>query len=134
MDNPGIVNFGDFTILSAGTQTGEWVENLDGVLSLSIQSRLAYGSGGTEVRVYIQTSFDQETTAVDIACVLFAITSETKIINLSGLTTAQITPVDGGLSDDTAVDGVLGDRFRCKIISTGTYSNSTIVSVRGMAR
>ena len=134
MDNPGIIDFGDFTILSAGTQTGEWVENLEGILSLSIQSRLAYGSGGTEIRVYVQTSFDQETTAVDIACILFATVSETKIVNLSGLTTAQMTPVDGSLSDDTAVDGMLGDRFRCKIVSTGTYSNSTIVSIRGMAR
>ena len=135
MDNPGIFSLGDFTITAAGTQTRDWTTDLEGTLSLSFQARFAYGSGGTTTRVYLQTSFDQGTTAVDIACILFETAGEVKLINLSGLTPkSQTVPTDGAMSDDTLLDGFLGDRFRVKIISTGTYAGQTTLSTRIMAR
>lgn len=136
MSGTGVYDLGDFTITGAGTVVGTAVTGLDGVLGLNVQARLAYGSGGTDARLYIQTSLDQGTTWIDIACVLFGVASENKILNFSGLTPklTQMAPTDGSLGDDTAVDGVLGDRFRCKIISIGTYSGSTVLSVRLVAR
>lgn len=132
----GIKDLGDFTITAAGTATGTPVTGLDGMLAATVHLRLAYGSGGTSIRAYLQTSIDQGTTWVDVACALFATASEVAIFNLSGLTpkTTQITPTDGALADDTCVDGVLGDRFRLKVVSVGTYAGSTVLSARVATR
>lgn len=137
MNSPGIHSLGDFTIGAAATQVGDWTTtDLDGLLAMTAQLRLAYGSGGTTVRAYLQTSLDEGTTAIDIACVLFGTASEHAVLNFSALTpkTTQVTPTDAGLTDDTAVDGILGDRFRLKVVSTGTYGGSTVLSGRACAR
>jgi hypothetical protein len=136
MINSGICSLGDFTVTAAGTQIGDWVTDLDGMAAVTAQFRLAYGSGGSSIKAYLQTSLDQGTTPVDIACIVFAAAGETEIINLSGLTpkTTQVQPTDGALADDTCLDGVLGDRLRLKIVSTGTYAGSTVLSVRAAVR
>lgn len=126
---------GDFSITSAGTYVGDWVDGFDGVAALTAQIRFAYGSGGTSAVIYLQTSLDGGTTAVDIAAVGVTTASATKVVNLSGLTpkTTAATPADGALTTDTALDGVLGDRFRVKVVSVGTYAN-TVVAVRIVTR
>lgn len=136
MNSPGIYSLGDIAITGAGTQTGTVVDGLDGMTAVTLQARLAYGSGGTKVSAYIQTSLDQGSTWVDIACITFGTAGATKIVNLSGLTpkTTEVTPADGALADDTCVDGVLGDRLRVKAVSTGTYAGSTVLSVRAAVR
>lgn len=135
--NPGRFSLGSFTITAAGTQTGDWTTvDLEGLLSLCAQLRLAYGSGGTTVKAYLQTTLDDGTTPIDIACVVFATASEVAVVNFSALTpkTTQVTPADGTLTDDTAVDGILGDKFRLKVVSTGTYAGSTVLSGSAVAR
>lgn len=136
MNSPGLYSLGDFTITTAGTQTGEWVTDLEGMLAAAVSLRLSWGSGGTTVRAFVQTSLDGGTTATDIACVLFGTASEHAILNFSALTpkTTQVSSTDGALADDTAVDGVLGDRLRLKVVSTGTYAGSTILTARVTAR
>lgn len=140
MNNPGIVSLGDFTITTAVTaavgDSSYASVDLSGVLAASFSFRLQWGSGGTTVRAWAQTSLDQGTTWIDIACVLFGTASEHAVINLSGLTpkTTQVTPTDGALADDIAVDGILGDRFRIKYTTTGTYAGSTVLSCRMAAR
>jgi len=126
---------GDFAITTAGTYVGDWVDGFEGVLGLNVQLSMSYGSGGTTAKIYLQTSIDEGTTAIDIACVACTTSSVTKLYNLSGLTpkTTALTPSDGSLTDDTAVDGVLGDRFRIKVVVVGTYAN-TVVSGRVVAR
>lgn len=128
----GIQSLGDFSVAAAGTQIGDWVEHFDSLLGLTAQFRLAYGSGGTSVKAYLQTSIDQGVTPIDIACVVFGTASEVNVLNFSGLTPklTQVTPTDGALADDTSLDGVLGDRFRLKMVSTGVYAGSTVLSVR----
>lgn len=148
MNRPGIHNLGDRAITTALTgevitsssdangATIACIDRLDGLLAASVAFRFAYGSGGTSCKAYLQTSFDQGTTWVDIACVAFAVASLTKVINLSGLTpkTTGVTPSDGSLTDDTCVDGLLGDRLRVKVTSVGTYAGNTTLSVRAAAR
>lgn len=125
-----------FTVTSATTQTGDVITDLDGMKAVSIEAKFTYGSGGTNVKVYVQTSLDQGTTWIDIACIVFATTNETQVANLSGLTavTTLYTPTDAALTDDTCKDGVLGDRLRAKIVSTGTYATSTQVAVHANVR
>jgi hypothetical protein len=136
MDSPGVISLGDFTLTAAGTQVGISVDGLEGMLAACLQARLAYGSGGTTARLYFQTSLNQGTTWVDIACVLFGTASETEIVNLSALTpkSSQVTPTDGALADDTVVDGVLGDQLRAKLVTTGVYAGSTVLEVRANVR
>lgn len=136
MISPGLKSLGDVTITTAGTQTATAVEDLDGILAATIYARLAYGSGGTTVRAYIQTSLDQGQTWIDVVSILFGTTSEAQVVNLSGLTpkTTAATPTDGSLTDDTCVDGVLGDRLRLKVVSAGTYAGPTVLTVRAVCR
>jgi hypothetical protein len=136
MDAPGVYELGDIAITTAGTQTGTAVTDLDGMLAAGLQVRLAYGSGGTSVKVYVQTSLDQGTVWIDVACFTFTTASAVKVRNLSALTpkTTDVTPTDGALTDDTSVDGILGDRMRIKVVSVGTYAGSTVLSARLVAR
>ncbi len=133
---PGVKSLGDLVIAGPGTQVGDWVEGLEGLLTLAAQLRLAYGSGGASIKAYLQTSLDQGVTAIDIACFTFATAGAVKARNFSALTPklADVAPTDGALADDASVDGVLGDRFRLKVVSTGTYGGSTVLSGRMVVR
>lgn len=129
--NAGAYSLGTFNVTDAGTQTGDWTEvDFEGLIAACAQVRLVYGSGGTSVKAYLQTTIDEATTPVDIACVVFGTASEVAVLNFSALTpkTTQVTPGDATLTDDTAVDGILGDRFRLKVVSTGTYAGSTVLT------
>lgn len=134
MNSPGIKNLGDFAITAAGTQIGAAVEGLDGMFEADFQIRFAYGAGGTSVRVYIQDSGDQGTTWRDLWCFTSTTSSKTRARLLKPNGT-EVTPTDGALPDDTVSPGlVLGDRLRAKVVSTGTYTSSTVVSVRATVR
>lgn len=136
MLSPGYSSLGTFNITTAGTQTGDWVDDFEGCLALLAQLRFVYGSGGTSVAAYLQTSVDDGTTPIDIATVAFGTASENAVFNFSALTpkTTQVTPTDGALTSDTSVDGIVGDRFRVKIVVTGTYAGSTQLVCSAVAR
>ena len=135
MLNPGIYNLADRALTTAINEAQTAIVALDGMTAASIQARLAMGTGGTTAKVYVQTSLDQGTTWIDIACLAFTTTGALKVVNLSGLTPkgTPAVPTDGALADDTVIDGILGDRLRAKIITTGTYS-AAVVSVRASVR
>lgn len=145
--NPGLYDLGSASITTAVTgsiitdgtsASGEdqnFIDRLEGIMAAAVQFRFAYGAGGVSARAFLQTSLDQGVTWMDIACMAFGTASEIAVLNLSGLTpkTTLVVPNDGALADDTAIDGILGDRLRVKITTTGTYSNTTI-SVRTAVR
>lgn len=134
MDNAGIRSLGDFVVTAAATQVGDAVESLDGMSEVDVQVRLAYGSGGTSVKVYIQGSLDQGTTWHDLWCFTAATASKTRARRLKP-DGNELTPTDGALADDTVASGiVLGDRLRAKVVSLGTYAGSTVLSARICAR
>lgn len=135
MLNPGIYGLADRAITTAIVEAQTPILNLDGMTAVTIQARLAMGTGGTTAKVYVQTSLDQGVTWVDIVCAAFTTAGAVKLFNVSGLTpkTTPITPTDGALTDDTVVDGILGDRLRARIVTTGTYSNA-VASVRVAVR
>ncbi len=140
MSNPGPFMLGllgsDFSITSAGTQTGTPQTGLAGANAVSLQVRLSGGASGTKINVYLQTTLDQGQSFFDVANIAFANTPGVQVVNLSALDklTTVTAPTDGGLADNTVLDGVLGDQLRAKVISTGTYTGGTLVSVRGVAR
>ncbi len=136
MLNPGDYSLCDYrltTALNAVAFTP--IKNLEGILAVAVEARFFYGSGGTSLKAYVQTTLDDGATWIDIASFAFTTSSATRVINLSALTpkTTAVTPTDGALADDTAIDGILGSALRVKLTSTGTYSN-TIASVKVSCR
>ena len=78
-------------------------------------------SGGTAVKAYLQTTFDDGTTWQDVACIVFATTSAQKLISVAkDSKLAAVAGTDGTLADDTA-NAFFGQKWRLKMISTGTY-------------
>lgn len=93
---------------------------------LGLQANFTYsGSGGTSCKAWIQTSFDEGTTWIDVANFAFATTTARKIsaVKTAIALAAAATPTDGTLADNTILDGCLGDRVRAKITTTGTYAS-----------
>lgn len=125
----------DLSITAAATTICTAITGLTGMQSLTVSLRFAWGSGGTAVKAYLQTSIDGGNTWIDIACVVFGTASEHAALNFSALTPkiTQVTPSDGAMSDDTAIDGILGDRVRLKVVSTGTYAGNTLLVGRMVA-
>jgi hypothetical protein len=99
---------------------------------VSLVAQFTFGSGSTvTAKAYIQTSIDGGTTWYDIACFAFAEATAAKYLSVSTLTpvNADVTPTTGTLTDDTSVNGLLGDRIRMVVTSTGTYAGGTTLEV-----
>ena len=124
------------TALTNATGTVLQVQGQMGVESVTLQANFTYGSGGTNATVYIQTSFDGGGTWVDIACWQFTTSSLRQVANLSALTpvTTLYTATDGSLTANSAKDGMLGNLFRTKTTTTGTYAGNTTLRVDLVAR
>lgn len=144
MNNPGVYNLGNQTItgvmngevITDGSDSDEFIDNLEGMLAANIQIRFSYGAGGTSGKCYIQTSLDQGISWIDVICFTFGLVSKTLVYNLSSLTpkTTGLAPSDGSLADDTVVDGVLGDRWRSKLTTVGVYTTNTDIGIRLTAK
>ena len=102
-----------------------------GILVATVQATFLYGAGGTKVTLYLQTSLDGELSWFDIACMTFTTAAAKKIASLKALTAvvASYTPTDATLTDDTIKDGLLGNAYRVKYTSTGTYTGATSLAV-----
>jgi hypothetical protein len=124
------------TLLSVGittaqstTTTAADVRDLAFHRSLLLQANFTYGSGGTSVDAYVQSSDDSGLTWYDVAQFHFTTASAIKLYNLTNRTavTAVATPTDGALASNTSIDGLLGDRLRVKWSSTGTYVGTSLL-------
>ena len=100
-------------------------------LKLSAHFNFLYGSGGTTFDAYLQTSFDGGNNWCDIANLHATTSPMRRVVNLSGLTpvTTPATPTDGSITANTSLDGVLGDQFRVRAKSTGTYAGATSIEI-----
>ena len=110
---------------------GTAVDGLAAMESATLQATFSYGAGGTTVKAWVQTSFDQGNTWVDIANFAFTTAAAKKISSVRAVTVvaAAYVPTDATLADDTIKDGVLGDRLRVKYTSTGTYTGATSLAI-----
>ncbi len=142
----GIYNLGDEAITTAVTNlvitdgvsssgvAQSFIDGLDFAAAVTLQANFTYGSGGTNLKADVETSLDQGVTWIGIARFAFLLASAEKVVNLSGLTPVTTVYAPTTLSDDAVKDGVLGDRLRCRITSTGTYAGNTSISVRAAVR
>jgi hypothetical protein len=104
--------------------------------ALTLLFVFTYGSSGTSAKFWVQTSLDGGATWIDIACLSVTTSSLSNVANLSATTpvTTLYVPTDGTLTDNTVKDGILGDRFRVKRTTTGTYAGATTVAITILAR
>ena len=119
------------TITGAGTVTSTPQRFMEGVKYLLLQATFTYGSGGTTAKAYVQTSSDGGTTWRDVASFAFTTASAKKFSALSAsiaLAAAQGVS-DGALADDTILNGLIGDLWQVKVVSTGTYGGNTTLAV-----
>jgi hypothetical protein len=140
----GIYNLGDEAITAALTNSvitdgvstqgvaQGFIDGLDWMAAVTLFANFTYGSGGTTCAAIIQTSLDG-TNWIDIARFDFTTSSAAKRCNLSGLTPVAVAAV-AALSAEGVTDGILGDRLRAKITSTGTYAGNTSISLRSSVR
>lgn len=101
------------------------ITNLQGMRSAGIVAFFQYGSGGVSLTAKAQTSFDGGTTWDDIAEFNFTTVTDKKRAGV-GMGSSYDPASIPGLSSETIVDSLLGDRLRAVITSVGTYVNTTL--------
>src|SRR4051812_41215600 len=126
----GIYNLGDEavsvavtnSVITDGVSTAggdqAFIDGLDWMAAATLYVNFVYGGGGTTCAVIVQSSLDG-VIWIDIARFDFTAASLSKIANLSGLTPVATATV-ATLGSQGQLDGVLGDRLRAKITTTGT--------------
>jgi len=121
----------DLTAIGAGTYTSEGVSIPMAASVVAIQSVFVRAGGGTTTDVFIQTSLDNGSTWIDIAQFALATTTVTKVSAVRPYIAmaANVTPTDGALSDNTILDGLIGDRLRVKTVVVGAYSGASTLAV-----
>jgi hypothetical protein len=121
----------NLTNTTAGTYTSDAISIPMGASVIMTQAAFVRGGGGTTCDVFIQTSVDNGTSWIDVMQFAFATTTVTKISGVRPYIAlaANVTPSDGGLSDNTILDGCLGDRLRVKTVVVGTYSSTSTLDV-----
>jgi hypothetical protein len=152
MDSPGIYNLGDAVVSAVVTNVvltstpdaqgvaQGYVDGLDGMLSAGFDINFNAGNGaGTSATVDIFTTLNQAGSASGgtwqhIARAKFSNMSDEKSFNVSGLTprTTGYSPTTP--ADNTAVDGIVGPRWRALLTTVGVFGGNSSVSVRMIAR
>lgn len=119
------------TIGAAVSATATTPVILPSVKYLAAQAKFLYGAGGTTTKAFVQTSLDGGTTWLDIMSFAFTTSALTKVSSVTAdIALAPATsPGDGALTDNTILTGLLGDRFRVKYVTTGTYTGATSLTV-----
>jgi hypothetical protein len=103
---------------------------------IAIQGNFTYGSGGTNATAYVQTSIDGGITWCDVASFQWTTASARKV---SAVTTyvalaAATTCTDGSLTANTILNGLLGNMYRVKYTTTGTYAGGTRLKITAVPR
>jgi hypothetical protein len=136
MPNPYTLLSQTITIATGPNITTPDVLDLAAQRGVLLVGNFTYGSGGTSVDAYIQTSTDGGNTWYDVACFQFTTASDLVAFNLSARTpvTSQATPASQSMTANTCADGLLGDRLRVVWSSVGTYSGGTTLQITAVAR
>jgi len=131
-----LVDAHPITVAQSIATVGKQIRIPASAKGLTVEVNFAWGSAGTTAKLYVQTSFDFGATWIDIMAFAFTTAVSRKILAISegAAQLADIVVTDGTLTDDTAVDGILGDRIRARVVTTGTYATATTISAHAKAK
>lgn len=126
--------------LGANETTEEELVVINPSASLAINSVLLHAKvvvvgGGGECDAYVQTRIAGAW--VDVANFHATTASLERFFNLSTRTpvTTIGTPASGALTDNTAVDGLIGDILRVKLVTSGTaYTGASTLKIVAIVR
>lgn len=126
MNNPGVYELAALQLGAAMPQSLLTpIINLDGMTAVTIDLDFKYGSGtGTAIAI-VATSFDGGTTFRHIARFDLTVTKRVGQCNLEGLLSKGITTY-ADLDAEGVNDGVLGSQLALILLTTGTYSNTSL--------
>ena len=134
----GVMTFLSATLAAAVTDdvtAGVKVPAIDRVESLTLHATFVRAGGGTTAKAWVQTTLDGGVTWVDIANFAFTTTTANRAYHLTAAAVTSIaTPTDGTLADNTSVNGLLGDRFRVKLTTTGTYTGASSFTIHAIPK
>jgi hypothetical protein len=124
------------TIAGASGGIGDPMPLPRGCSYLACLADFAYGSGGTTVKAWVQTSLDGGASWCDIMNFAFLLAAARKVsaVTVDIALGPAVTPTDGALADNTIVNGLLGDQVRVRWTSTGTYAGATSLKVSALPR
>jgi hypothetical protein len=93
--------------------------------SLLCQFNFQYGSGGANTLAFVQSSADGGNSWYDLAATSFGTSNGRTLMTISSSGMATVTPTFGTLAANTSVNA-LGTLLRALVITTGTYSNTSL--------
>ncbi|MES2030848.1 MAG: hypothetical protein V4477_16835 [Pseudomonadota bacterium] len=133
MDNPGVKTLAALQIGAARPLALlSPITDLDGMSAVTLEASFQYGSGGASCSAIVATSLDGGTTWRHIARFDFGTAAAVKTANLSGLLSKAVAAY-ADLVSEGVNDGLLGTQMAVYVVSTGTYTNTTL-SVRASVR
>jgi hypothetical protein len=98
--------------------------------SILCQGNFIYGSGGTSGTFWVQTSIDGGLSWCDVFAFGVLLANLRQAMNVVAitpkLTTASIAITDGSLAANTAIDALVGELWRVKYTTVGTYAATTM--------
>lgn len=113
---------------SAANVAQAFWDRLAGINALTLVASFTYGSGGTTAVVLVDTALAAGGIWIPVARFDFATASLTKQLVLSRTAIAAAASLSAP-SADTSIN-LLGDRFRARLTTTGTYAANTIIDLR----
>lgn len=126
MDDPTVYTLFAGAVTTAKTAEVETpITGLDGMSGLSLLCELLGATGGSTISAWVQTSFDGGTTWLDIALFTFTTSAAKKWCVLQTVAAKAVASY-AALAAEGVNDGLLGDRLRVVLTTTGTYTNTTI--------
>lgn len=137
MARTNLLNWTAIGAATGATATGVMLQGLDNYRGVLLDAVFTYDSGGTTVDGYVQTSADGGTTWYDVANFHFTTSSAHAAFNLratTAVTTQNTTFSDGAITNNTSLDGLLGDQLRVKYKSTGTYGGASSLVITAVPR
>jgi hypothetical protein len=119
--------------VTADVTAGEFV--IDRTESLTLYAVATVAAGGTTAKAWVQTSLNGGVSWMDVASFAFTTTTAARAFHLtSAAVTSIATPSDGTLTDNTCVNGFIGDRVRVKLTTTGTYTGASSLVITAWAK
>lgn len=122
-----LTSFALGSAVTGGTAGGTVTGLFDSVV-IGAGFDFVYGSGGTAGTVWLQTSYDDGASWMDLCAFNFATASQKRYaaFNQSQFGTVVSTPTDASMAGSAIATFAPGNLLRARYSNTGTYSGSTV--------
>ncbi len=127
---PLLINAHPITVAQSIATRGKVLNLPVDITGLTIEANFVVGGGGTTAIAFVQTTLDG-TNYIDIMAFAFTTTSGRKILSVTrqAAILVDLVPDVDALTSDTAIDGIIGSKLRGRLVTTGTYTGTTTMTL-----